>query len=113
MKARSVPWTGEGRSRDNRGPAPGEHEVSSLTTILKGQIVPRREPDPRCIAWSATCLRLAVRHRPKHAPTHPHVVVPLPRVRKLSRGVHFGIACIGFFFVAMIVYWLRFSGAGG
>jgi hypothetical protein len=34
-------------------------------------------------------------------------------VRRLSRGVHLGIACVGVFFVAVIVYWIRFAGAGG
>jgi hypothetical protein len=33
-------------------------------------------------------------------------------VRRLSRGVHVGIAIIGLFFVAIIAYWIRFSGAG-
>jgi hypothetical protein len=34
-------------------------------------------------------------------------------VRRLSRGVHVGIALIGFFFLAIVVYWVRFAGAGG
>ena len=51
-----------------------------------------------------------MRHKPKNPPIHPHVEVPLPRVRRLSRGVHFGIACVGLFFVAMVVYWVRFAG---
>ena len=65
------------------------------------------------VGWSAICLDGTVRHRPKHPPIHPHVVAPLPRVRRLSRGVHVGIACIGFFFVAIIMYWIRFSSPGG
>jgi hypothetical protein len=34
-------------------------------------------------------------------------------VRRLSRGVQLGIACVGGFCVAVIVYWIRFAGAGG
>lgn len=65
---------------------------------------------PRFFARPAICLNRAVRHRPHHPPIHPHAVAPLPRVRRLSRGVHVGIAIIGVFFVTMIVYWLRARG---
>lgn len=51
-----------------------------------------------------------MRHKPKRPPYHPHTPAPLPRVRRLSRGVHFGLACVGILFVAMIVFWMRAAG---
>ena len=53
-----------------------------------------------------------MRDRPKHPPYHPHVAAPLPRVRRLSHGVHFGLGIVGLCFVAMIIYWIRAVGAG-
>lgn len=53
-----------------------------------------------------------MRDRPKHPPHHAHTPAPLPRVRRLSRGVHFGLGVVGLGFVAIVVYWLRASGVG-
>lgn len=49
------------------------------------------------------------RDKPHHPPKHPHEPAPLPRVRRLSAGVHFGLACIGLFFLVIGVYWYRGS----
>jgi hypothetical protein len=53
-----------------------------------------------------------MRHRPHHPPYHHHVIAPLPRVRHLSRGVHFGLGIVGLCFVAMVAYWIRAGGMG-
>jgi hypothetical protein len=45
-----------------------------------------------------------MRHKPHHPPIAPHKAVPLPRVRRLSKGVHFGLACVGILFVAIVAY---------
>lgn len=47
-----------------------------------------------------------MRHRPHNPPIKPHEPVPLPRVRRLSRGVHFGLACVGVLFAGMLGFWL-------
>jgi hypothetical protein len=53
-----------------------------------------------------------MRHKPKRPPYHPHPAPTLPRVRRLSRGVHFGLACVGILFVAIVVFWMRSAGGG-
>ena len=51
-----------------------------------------------------------MRHHPKRPPYKAPEPVTLPRVRKLSRGVHFGLACVGFLFLGMIAFWIWGSG---
>ena len=47
-----------------------------------------------------------MRHKPHHPPFVLHPPVPLMRVRRLSTGVHFGLACVGLLFVAIAAYWI-------
>ena len=51
------------------------------------------------------------RDKPKRPPKKPQAPVTLPRVRRLSRGVHFGLACVGILFLGMLGYYIWGSGA--
>ncbi len=51
-----------------------------------------------------------MRHKPKRPPFKPHPPPTLPRVRRLSRGVHFGLACVGLLFLGMLGFWIWGSG---
>lgn len=45
-----------------------------------------------------------VKDRKKRKPKKPNVLAPLPRVRRMSKGVHFGIAFVGLLFASLLAY---------
>lgn len=90
---------------------------SSVTTPLRYR---RRgeERRPRLVLRHRGCKKsydrareATMRHRPKRPPHKPHKPAPLPRVRRLSKGMHFGLACIGVLFAGLIAVWIWGSGA--
>jgi hypothetical protein len=42
--------------------------------------------------------------RKKRNPIKPKTTAPLPRVRRMSKGVHFGMALVGLIFAGLIAY---------
>jgi hypothetical protein len=45
-----------------------------------------------------------VKDRKKRNPKKPSTPAPLPRVRRMSKGVHFGIAIVGLLFASLLAY---------
>lgn len=45
-----------------------------------------------------------MKERKKRGPTKPKSTAPMPRVGRMSKGVHFGIAVVGLLFAALIGY---------
>lgn len=45
-----------------------------------------------------------MKDRRKRKPKKPSSPAPLPRVRRMSKGVHFGIALVGLLFASLLAY---------
>ena len=45
-----------------------------------------------------------MKERKKRKPNKPKSSAPLPRVRRMSKGVHFGLAFVGLIFVGLLAY---------
>ncbi len=45
-----------------------------------------------------------MRDRKKKKPIKPKNTAPLPRVRRMSKGVHFGLAFVGLIFAGLLAF---------